>query len=267
MSLRSAYAEKVCEIHAERPAYRKGGDGSDGTCDCVGLGIGALRRMGIAYDGLHGSNWAARNEAVELWEIGSIAQLRIGDNVLKCRGRGDPKWDLPERYSAHPDQNDYYHMGVVISVDPLMICHCTTPTTTVDTRLGSWSHAFLWRQLAQTEAIREEDMMAVCKRQVALSSGYLNLRAGPSASDRDIGDIPNGAVVEILVDGEWPFVRYEGKTGYVKGCYLKEIGESDSEAPDNGAPADGQTAASTTLISEEDGRTVTLLGRWRTAED
>lgn len=33
-----------------------GGDGSDGTCDCVGLGIGALRRGGVNYKSLHGTN-------------------------------------------------------------------------------------------------------------------------------------------------------------------------------------------------------------------
>lgn len=75
---RQAYAQKVLEIAAERPQYATGGDGSDGTCDCVGLGIGALRRGGIAYKGLHGSNWAARNEAVELWRIDQVGELRVG---------------------------------------------------------------------------------------------------------------------------------------------------------------------------------------------
>lgn len=46
---RRRYAETARAIAEETPEYRLGGDGSDGSCDCVGLGIGALRRMGIAY--------------------------------------------------------------------------------------------------------------------------------------------------------------------------------------------------------------------------
>lgn len=225
MTLREEYVQKVLEIHAEQPEYKEGGDGSNGKCDCVGLGIGALRRMGIEYDQLHGSNWAARNEAVELWKIESTKQLSVGDNVLKAYAPGQDGWDLPERYAKHPDQNDYYHFGVVVSVNPLRICHCTSPTTKIDTTLGRWSHAFLWRQL--TESVQEVELVAVCKRMVKLNSGHLNLRAGPSASDRDIGDIPNGAIVEVLVDGDWPFIRYDGKNGYVLGKYLVDAADED----------------------------------------
>ena len=225
--MRDRYVEKVLEIHAEQPEYDLGGDGSGGKCDCVGLGIGALRRLGIEYDGLHGSNWAARHEAVELWKIEKVSDLRVGDNVLKAYEPGDPKWNLPERYRNGADQRDYYHFGVVVSVNPLQICHCTSPTTKIDTKLGRWSHAFLWKQLA--EPVQEVDLVAICKRKVVLDSGHLNLRAGPSSGDRDIGDIPNGAVVEVLVDGGWPFIRYNGKTGYVCGQYLTPVSKTEAK--------------------------------------
>lgn len=242
MSIREKYVEKVLEIHAEQPSYHEGGDGSKGKCDCVGLGIGALRRMGIEYDQLHGSNWAARYEAVELWKIDKVSDLSVGDNVLKAYKKGESGWDLPDRYENHPDQNDYYHFGVVVSVNPLQICHCTSPTTKIDTKLGKWSHAFLWKQLAKP--IQEADMVAICKRRVELNSGHLNLRAGPSSKDKDIGDIPDGAIVEVLVDGEWPFVRYNGKTGYVLGSYLKDISAEDSNVlPNNSASNSNNSGA------------------------
>lgn len=234
-SMREQYVENVLEIHEEQPEYHEGGDGSEGKCDCVGLGIGAMRRMGIEYDGLHGSNWAARNEAVELWKIESIKQLSVGDNVLKAYKPGESGWDLPDRYEKHPDQNDYYHFGVVVSVNPLKICHCTSPTTKIDTKLGRWSHAFLWKQLSKP--VQEVNLVAICKRKVVLNSGHLNLRAGPSSADRDIGDIPNGAIVEVLTDGDWPFIRYKQKCGYVLGTYLEEIPEENdtpSFVPNNG---------------------------------
>lgn len=253
MSLREEYVKKVLEIHSEQPEYKLGGDGSNGECDCVGLGIGALRRMGIEYKQLHGSNWAARNEAVELWKIKNISDLCVGDNVLKAYAPGDPKWALPDRYSKDSDQNDYYHFGVVVGVNPLRICHCTSPTTKIDTTLGNWSHAFLWRQLA--ESVQEVDMVAICKKMVQLNSGWLNLRNGPSANDTDIGDVPNGAIVEVLVDGDWPFIRYNGKTGYVSCKYLVDVAEDiNVPATDDEAVSNADNAMQITIIDEAGNR-------------
>ena len=265
---RAAYAAAVLEIADTQPAYRIGGDGSDGTCDCVGLGIGALRRMDIQYDGLHGSNWAARHEAVELWEIQSVKQLRVGDNVLKARAPGDKGWALPTRYNDDPDQNDYYHMGVVLSVEPLRIVHCTEPTCRVDTKLSRWSHAFVWRQLsnaidvpkqekpAQGELVEEEmTMEALYEAQVVLSeSKALNIRAGRSTAARKIGSVPNGATVIVCQEGAWPLIEYDGLQGYVSGEYLKAI----EPAP--------EPVRKTALINEE-GTVIVLEGSWRVAED
>ena len=41
------YVEGVNSIYIEQPTYRTGGDGSDGTCDCIGMCRGALKRSGI----------------------------------------------------------------------------------------------------------------------------------------------------------------------------------------------------------------------------
>ena len=263
MSTRAAYATTVRTCAEEMPRYRIGGDGSDGTCDCVGLGIGALRRMGIQYDGLHGTNWAARHEAVELCEIQSVKQLRVGDNVLKARAPGDRGWALPDRYGDDPDQNDYYHMGVVLSVDPLQIVHCTEPTCKWDTKLGRWSHAFVWRQLtnaidtpAQGEHVEEEKTMeALYEAQVVLKeSKALNIRAGRSTAARKIGSVPNGATVIVCEEGAWPLIEYDGLQGYVSGEYLKAIEPTP------------EPIRTTTLV-DENGTAIVLVGSWRVAED
>ena len=54
----SDFLTQIAAIAAESPSYRLGGDGSDGTCDCVGLIIGAIRRAGGQWAGTHGSNYA-----------------------------------------------------------------------------------------------------------------------------------------------------------------------------------------------------------------
>ena len=61
---------------------REPGDGSDGYCDCIGLIIGAIRRMGLKWTGIHGSNWAARKEVEKLEKINSVNDLSVGDLVL-----------------------------------------------------------------------------------------------------------------------------------------------------------------------------------------
>ena len=58
----SSFLEKIREIASENPKYRSGGSGKDGTCDCIGLIIGAIRRAGGSWPGTHGSNYAARYE-------------------------------------------------------------------------------------------------------------------------------------------------------------------------------------------------------------
>lgn len=32
-----AYCDGVASIEVEQPAYREGGNGSDSTCDCIGM--------------------------------------------------------------------------------------------------------------------------------------------------------------------------------------------------------------------------------------
>ena len=134
------FISAVEEIAAENPRYRKGGSGFDGSCDCIGLIIGALQRCGGKWTGIHGSNWAARNATRDLKRIVSNSELEIGDLVYKAKTPGEKGYDLPSRYKGHQDQNDYYHVGVVTSVYPLRIRHMTTPTVKVDTKLGAWSH-------------------------------------------------------------------------------------------------------------------------------
>ena len=58
MISKNKFLEKVQEIAASKPTYKLGHDGSDGTCDCIGLIIGAIRRAGQQLCGgnMGGSN-------------------------------------------------------------------------------------------------------------------------------------------------------------------------------------------------------------------
>ena len=144
----NAFLAAIDAIQAEPPTYRLGGKAEDGTCDCIGLIIGALNRCGVKWPGIHGSNWAARNAMAWMLPVSDASDLTVGDVVYKARRPGETGYSLPDRYAADPDRNDYYHVGVVRSVSPLRIVHCTSPGgVKTDTRMGRWVYAGELRQL------------------------------------------------------------------------------------------------------------------------
>ena len=61
----------------------------DGTCDCIGLIIGAIRRAGGSWTGTHGSNYAARSEMTGLRRITKSASgLSAGEAVTSADSGG-----------------------------------------------------------------------------------------------------------------------------------------------------------------------------------
>ncbi len=82
MTLLEKFLSKIAVIKALRPSYKTGGDGSRGTCDCIGLIIGAFRRAGIKWSGIHGSNWFARKEITKLEKVNNVSELKVGDAVF-----------------------------------------------------------------------------------------------------------------------------------------------------------------------------------------
>ena len=110
----SDFLRNVQRIVDSNPTYRTGGDGSDGTCDCIGLIMGAL---GGKFD-MHSTNWFARYQTFGLEPINHDRyEPEVGDFRYKARNPSNPKYDLLERYVtgrfATGDLTDYYHVGVV----------------------------------------------------------------------------------------------------------------------------------------------------------
>lgn len=143
---------------ARTTEYVNGGDGTGGECDCIGLIIGAIRLAGGSWTGTHGSNYAARYEMSSFAEIPSASSLTYGDIVYKHYTPDESGWSLPGTYDDHEDQNDYYHVGVVIGTDPLEIVHCTTVSGGIkyDSSLGAWSHYGRLSKVDYSSAGREE---------------------------------------------------------------------------------------------------------------
>ena len=231
------FLAKVLEIFNSNPKRREPGDGSDGYCDCIGLIIGAIRRMGLKWTGIHGSNWAARKEIVNLRRIGSVSDLEVGDIVLKGCNQGTSGWDLPSRYRPggkyyNGDTVDYYHAGVVYSLNPFQIRHMSKKMT-IDTELKNWNYHGKSRQLIEASGgvsptptpapIPGTGMQAVL---VAPTGSTVNLRRTPSKRGALIKQIPLGTIVDIVAPGEvWCAVKYGKLSGYMMSEFLDIIGD------------------------------------------
>lgn len=238
MISKNKFLKKVQEIATSKPTYKLGHDGSDGTCDCIGLIIGAIRRAGGSWTGIHGSNYAARNEMRELIPVTDAVDLNVGDVVYKAYAPGQAGYGLPSTYAKDPDRNDYYHVGVVTAINPLEITHCTGPGIVRDTKLGKWSYRGRLSKVDYDGASQEVDTMAQMATVVADSGDDVKMRSTPSQTDGLYWKVPVGDKVQVAyVEGEWAKVRHQGRTGYMMVEYL----EMDAQEP----PASGSSSGST----------------------
>ena len=238
---REAFLGAVDRNAARVQAYRNGGTGKDGTCDCIGLIIGACALCGETWKGIHGSNYAAREAVNQLHSVTDASQLRAGQIVFKYRLLSDDGYSLPARYRSGHDLRDYYHVGVVRSVDPLDIIHCTSPGPIAhDRKLGRW------RMAAELKAIQgtgDQNMVGgvmaggemenrnqektdmtektVTARVESGNGNGANLRASKSVSSKRLEKLPEGAQLSVISqDDTWAKVEYTGIKGYVKKEFL-----------------------------------------------
>lgn len=233
-----AFIAQVEAIAQASPVYRPGGDGSDGTCDCIGLVIGAIRRAGGSWTGTHGSNYAARYEMRELLPVTDAGELCLGDVVYKARTPGQAGYALPERYKNDPNQRDYYHVGVVTATSPLEITHCTSPGIVRDTKLGKWTYRGRLEKVDYDGTEVVETMVQTAKV-TAASGSAVKMRSKPSASDRLYWEVPVGAEVQVAeVTGSWAKVRYGDRTGYMMTDFLALDAQ---EPPEVGGTAETMT--------------------------
>lgn len=227
-----AFLKGVDQIAEAKPEYQLGHDGSDGKCDCIGLVIGAIRRIGGNWDGIHGSNYAARNEMDYLLPMTEAEDLIVGEVVYKSAMPGQSNYNLPSRYAKDPDRRDYYHVGVVRSVDPLRIVHCTGPGIVTDTQLGKWNYRGWLRKVGREgERITMENAESAVVE--AENGRTVNLRSKP---DGDLVDrIPVGSTVTVIAQQDgWARVSYGNTSGWMMERFLRMEGESAPEPETSG---------------------------------
>lgn len=205
------------------------GKAEKGCVDCSGAFVYAFRQHGMTI--AHGSNAIARKYIIQLLPI---SEARAGMAAFKLRRPGEGGWELPEKYSGDPDQNDYYHIGLIDSDGKHVLNAQSTQAGFTRTDLSRWSMCGYLKDVDYDDA-DPDDQQEEEKLKTAIvtapSGSTVNLRSAPSATAKLIDRLPVGSLVDVLEDfGEWMKISKGGKTGYMMSNYLEY-----SNAPDETA--------------------------------
>lgn len=254
---------KVEQIALEQPGYAIGGTGKGGVCDCVGLVMGAMYRVGRGAYPMHCSNYFARYQMETLEPIYNAGALFLGEIVYKAREPTDGGYDLHERYLPGGRywtgvDLDYYHIGIVTAVSPLIITHCTRDTAagidgiTTDSKLGKWSYGGRLKGVTYTNEGGTKIMAALYDAKIVTTGGTLNIRAAASKSGTVLGKAPNGSLLQVLEETSdaWARVYWEGIEGYVMRTFLSRITGEDSDDSTESDGDDGDGIAVTLTATE-----------------
>lgn len=232
---REVFVRKIEEIAARRLTYRTGGMGADGTCDCIGLIMGAMMELGHRRYALHSTNYFARYEMIGLKKV-SLKELFAGEILYRAR---ESTQNLNERYQKGGryytgDMRDYYHAAVVTSVDPLRIIECTqygeVTGIVIHQSCKNWHYGGRLRDVCYDDQDGEkgdENMNVLYQARVTTEKDPLTIRRAPDGEK--LGELPRDAVVDVLDEGAWMYVRYGSVTGYASARYLTKIGTDYSK--------------------------------------
>lgn len=142
------------------------------------------------------------------------------------------------------DGSDVHHVGLVTGAGTVL--HSSSAKgCVVETALdNSWALLAMHRYI-QTAEESEETAEAVNKAEggdgtvlfraeVVTQRDPLNVREKPHIMGKKLGELPLGALVDVLSegDGSWWRVRLEGLVGYASSGYLRRI-EEDTILPDS----------------------------------
>ena len=223
--------------------------------DCIGLIKWIIRQApgGVPGYTTAGTNtlWRSYDMSAKYrdltWRREGIQGARAGMLAFKRKGE------------------DVHHVGLVTG-DGTVIHSSSAKGQVVETALdGGWKLLAIHRYIEAAGAAGMEDNVNVLYQAVvSTQSGALNVRDAPDGGR--IGSLPKGTTVEVLAEPAqgWTFVRSGSLVGYVSSAYLARIEATDAVEI---APGTVDEAVEATTLMREDGTCVTLLGKWRVAED
>jgi len=223
--------------------YVSPGFNNQNGIDCSGAFVYAYQKYGKSI--YHGSNRIIRAYCKNPFTVTKLNQLEPGMTILKSRADLS---QLPNEYKPggqyyNPQlPHDYYHIGLVVSVNPLQIINATTPVARVDTNLSLWSTAGYLNAVDYTggtptptpppEPPPEPDPapdptpVPGTAITVAPTGKTVNLRKSASTTSVVLVRVPLGERVQVLAgyDAVWWKVKYQNMTGYMMREFLQGVG-------------------------------------------
>ena len=223
-------------MHRERWTYTWG-KAEQGNVDCSGAFVYAGRLWDVSYP--HGSNAIARKCIIG--QMLPISEARPGMAAFKARVPGEKDYALPDKYTRGADLNDYYHIGL-IDTDGKHVLNAkgTSYGFWRDelTRSNGWDCVAYLTDVDYGEAVPVEQVkMAKVVLPTGASGTSVNMRKDKDRASQVITRVPVGSEVRVINDaGEWCYIGYGDKIGWMMSNYLEYAGQ------------DGESGA----ISEED---------------
>lgn len=222
-----------------------GNNTKEGGIDCSGAFVRAYNKQNKKI--YHGSNRIIRVHTNGVFKIDMESQLEVGMPVFKSRDNlsGLHKDYHPGGRFYNPDlYKDFYHIGLVCSVNPLRIIHATTPVAKVDTKLGNWGWSGYLSDADYTfdslDAPINPLVPDIPFNATVKFIGYAH--NFPPNQTLNLRKKPNGMVlyklkynepVEVIEEsGEWYRVKVPKAIGYVMKKFIKrDLVESFDELP------------------------------------
>lgn len=169
------------------------------------------------------------------WASGKYRDITEILTIADCECQGFLVGDILAIYDAETQTCEHvgYYMGGIGGYEAVHSSKtkgCLCGTTVHNGFTHVLRHRYITGVVVGSEDVSETTPDVVCKMKVKLNSGHLNLRKSPSTKGDVIGEIPDGAVVDVYETGEWARVRYDGMDGYVYSAYLTEY---EDEAVDD----------------------------------
>ena len=255
MIQRSELLDLFERMEREGWAYEWGA-AQEGKVDCSGAFVWAYRQLG-GPDIAHGSNSILRQSMAPLQPMSAA---RPGWAAVKIRAWTDAqannRW-----YGQEP--GDCYHIGLVGRDGRILNAKGTAAGFVASDPDEGWDGCAPLTDVTYDEG-EEEDATMLYRATVTTEKDPLRVRQSPGTG-RIIGHVPRGAGVEVLADkGDgWPRIRYNELVGYASGDYLTRVAEEETAD----APEDEWELVDATTLVNEDGMSLTLVGRWSVAQD
>ena len=208
-------------IAKEKPTFKVGHDGSDGSCDSLGLIRGGLLRSGATkIKFMKEPNQFARKTAVNLQKRGFVKR---GQVLLKAKDINDSATPLPSKYCEGGveftgDLTNYVDVALVIKDKPVEIMYMSKDGIVKTKDLTEWNYVcdlpyVLYGGIKKmiNSAIVHSD-----------NNSPIKMYEESSFSSKEIAVIPNDMMI-ILNDSNktWANISYGDKTGYVLAKFIK----------------------------------------------